>query len=557
MRFRTIFVFVALVTVLSLLAAQCAAPPTPEKIIETVVVKEEVEKIVTKEVEVEKEVEVIVTKVVKVEKEVVVTVEVPVEVPAEAEPAEIVVVVAEEPPNLDWGYVGTSHLPVTRNTYETLTTRDGQTGELIPQLAESWERIDDYTWRIKLKEGINFQDGEPFNAEAVVWNLTTLSDPELDKHVFQSLNQQLFVEAVDEYTVDVKTEEPDPIIPRRLYWAHMGSPKAVQADPDFQTMVGTGPYLLDEWVHGERIVLVADPNYREGEPEVKKITFVWREESSVRSAMVQAGEADIAAWLAPQDAGPIRTLGADIPETPFLRMDPTGPMSDIRVRRAICMAIDQDAIAQKIFGGYAVPATQIITPDVMGYNPDIEPYPYDPEAARALIEEARADGVPVDAEINIIGRTGIYANSTENMEAFQAWLAEIGLNASLTMKDVSAWLEDVRDKPVPSERYGIIQISHGNEAGEGIFTLMGYYRSDSSHNSVEDAEMDELIAAAAPLMGDERQAALAKAFAYEHDEMIQDCPLVHMQGLYGLSGRINWVPRFDQLILGKEISMAY
>ncbi len=554
MRFRTIFVFVALVAVLSLLAAQCGATPTPEKIIETVVVTQEVEKIVTKEVEVEKEVEVIVTK--EVEVEVVVTVEVPVEVPAEAEPAEIVVVVAEEPPNLDWGYVGTSHLPVTRNTYETLITRDGQTGELIPQLAESWEQIDDYTWRIKLKEGISFQDGEPFNAEAAAWNLNTLSNPETDKHVFSALGQQFVAEAVDEYTLDVTTEEPEPIMPRRLYWVHMASPKAIEADPEFQNMVGTGPYLLDEWVHGERIVLVADPNYWDGEPEVKKITFVWREESSVRAAMVQAGEADIAAWLAPQDAGPIRTLAADIPETPFLRLDPTGPMSDIRVRRAICMAIDQDAIAQKIFGGYAVPATQIITPDVMGYNPDIEPYPYDPEAARALIEEARADGVPVDTQINIIGRTGIYANATENMEALQAWLAEIGLDASLTMKDVSAWVEDVRDKPVPPERYAIIQLSHGNEAGEGIFTLMGYYQSDSTHNTVEDAEMDELIGTAAPLMGDERQAALAKALAYEHDEMVQDCPMVHIQGLYGLSGRINWVPPFDQLILGKEISIA-
>lgn len=547
-RYRSILVFVVLLAILSLSATQCSGPaPTPEKVVETVVVKEEVEKVVTQEVQVE------VTKEVQVEKEVIVTVQ----VPAPEEPAEVVVVIPNEPPNLDWGYVGTSHLPVTRNVYETLISRDGQTGELIPQLAESWERTDDYTWRIKLKEGIKFQDGEPFNAEAAAWNLTTLSKPELDKHVYSQLGQQFQVDVIDEYTIDLKTVEPDPIIPRRLYWVHMSSPKAVEADPEFQNMIGTGPYKLDEWVHGEKIVLVADPNYRDGEPEIKKMTFVWREESSVRAAMVQAGEADIAAWLAPQDSGPIRTLGANIPETPFLRMDPTGPMADIRVRRAICMAIDRDAIAQSIFGGYAVPATQIITPDVMGYNPDIEGYPYDPEAARALIEEARADGVAVDTTLNLIGRNGIYPNATENMEAIQAWLAEIGINATLTMKDVSAWIEDIRNKPVPPERLAIIQLSHGNEAGDGIFTAKGYYWSESTHNTIEDPTMDDLINTAAPLMDEARQEALAQAFAYEHDNIVQDCPMVHIQGLYGLSGRIDWTPPFDQLILGKDIKMMY
>ncbi len=538
MKSRSMLILLALAVVLSLLAAQCAAPATPQTVVETVVVKEEVEKVVTKEVE----------------KEVIVTVE----VPAPTEPAEIVVAIPEEPPNLDWGYVGLSHLPVTRNVYEVLVTRDPDTGELAPELAESWEQVDEYTWRFKLREGVTFGDGTPFNAEAAAWNVNALSNPELNKHVYPNFAQQYEATAVDEYTLEVKaTQDPDPIMPRRLYWAHMGSPAAIEADPEFQNLVGTGPYLFDEWVKGERIVLVANPNYWGGEPEIKKVTFVFRAESSVRAAMIQADEADIAAWLAPQDSGPIIALGANIPETPFMRFDPYPPLDDIRVRRAICMSIDRDAIAQQIFAGYAKPAALIITPDVVGYNPDVPVFPYDPEGARALIEEARADGVPVDKELTIIGRKGIYPNATEAMEALQAWMAEIGLNARLQMLETSAWVEQTLEKPQPPDRLGLIQSSHGNEAGDGIFTLLGYNKSGAQQNAFEDPKMDELIAAASPLTGEARQEAIAAAFAYEHENILQSCPMVHIQALWGVSGRLDWTPRFDNLVLIKTAKLKY
>jgi peptide/nickel transport system substrate-binding protein len=238
-----------------------------------------------------------------------------------------------------------------------------------------------------------------------------------------------------------------------------------------------------------------------------------------------------------------------------MRMDPYPPLDDIRVRQAICMSIDREALAQQIFAGYAKPASQVITTDVVGYNPDIPMWPYDPEAARALIEEARADGVPVDNELTIIGRKGIYANATEAMEALQGWLAEIGLNAKLQMLETSAWVDASLANPQPPDRLGLIQSSHGNEAGDGIFTLMGYYKSDATQNAFDDPKMDELIAKAAPLTGEERQKAIAEALAYQRDNMVQDCPMVHIQALWGLSERIDWTPRFDNMILVKEVKL--
>jgi peptide/nickel transport system substrate-binding protein len=213
------------------------------------------------------------------------------------------------------------------------------------------------------------------------------------------------------------------------------------------------------------------------------------------------------------------------------------------------MAINREAVAEQIFSGFATAATQLITPDVMGYNPNIPVWPYDPEQARALIQEAGADGVPIDLPLRIVGRIDMYANATKAMEDVQLWLAEIGLTATLDMLENSLWRELNLTQPIPKDRRAIFQSSHGNEAGDSIFTMLGYYYSSARKASFPDPTMDELISAAAPLTGEARQQAFANAFAYQHDAIVQDCPLVHLQAVWGLSERIEWMPRFDGLIL--------
>lgn len=484
---------------------------------------------------------------------------------------DVVIVIPEEPPHLDWAdCVGLLNAPVCLNGYESLLFRDGQTGALVGVLAESWEEVDETTWRFKLRQGATFHNGVPFNAEIAKWNLETQSNPENNMLAMQNLGgQQLFVEIVDDYTIDVSTENPDPILPRRLSFVMIGEPTALEADTEKRNMVGTGPYMLDEWVAGERIVLVANPDYWGGAPSVKKATFVWRTEPSVRAAMLQAGEADVAAWLAPQDALMARVVGVSIPETPFMYIDPNPPLDDLRVRKAICMSMDRDALADELFAGFAAPARELVTPDVLGYPADLPMWEYDPEGARALIEEARADGVPVDTEITIYGRKGIYPNATETMEALQLWLTDIGLNVKLQMLEVSAWREVNLDIPVPADRIGLTQSSHGNEMGDAIFTLQAYYgpygrdtwyqypdHAGGSRRPNIDPKLVELIDAATTLTEAEgRGEALAAAFKEHYENVVWSCPMIHIQDLWGVSERVDWQPRFDRFILVKEISL--
>lgn len=468
----------------------------------------------------------------------------PIEVTSsESDSYEIVVVLQSEPGSLDWNDLRAKTIPVSLNIYEPLVTRNSD-GDLEPLLAESWERMDDNTWRFYLRQGVNFHDGQSFDANTVATYADFFSTA-------QEWIGQISFEVIDTYTLDIRTELPDPILPARLYWLFLSA--SSELDPN-QEIVGTGPYKLETWNPGENIILLANPDYWGGEPAIKKVTFIWREDAPLRLAMFRAEDVDIAQALLPGEDPSIRLSVAEIPETPFIKLFPIPPLDDIRVRRAICIAIDREAMTEQIFSGFARPATQLITPDVTGYNPNILLRDYNPEQARAFIEEARNDGVPVDLEITLFAQSGTYPQQSQSMEFLQLWFAEIGLNVRLEETESSVRVERLSEI-VASEAPYISMSSHGNEGGDAIFTMGYYYHSTGGGVTFSNAVLDDLLTTATPLTGETRQEALAEIMAYQHDEIVQDCSLVHLQSVWGVSDRINWEPRFDGLILVKTISI--
>ena len=214
--------------------------------------------------------------------------------------------------------------------------------------------------------------------------------------------------ALDSHTLEIKTDKPEPLLPTLMGILAICSPNT-PLDKLTRNPIGTGPYKFVKWDAGTQIVLERFDGYWGKQPQVKKAIYVWRSESSVRAAMVVIGEADLAPDIARQDANrPDMDYSYLNSETTYLRIGGAWepPLNDRRVRMALNYAVDRDAIRGSILSKDVIPATQMIVPSIFGYNPDLKVWPYDPQKARQLLDEARKDGVPVDKEILLVGRIG-------------------------------------------------------------------------------------------------------------------------------------------------------
>ena len=195
-----------------------------------------------------------------------------------------------------------------------------------------------------------------------------------------------------------------------------------------------------------------------------------------------------------------------------------------------------------LFRGLGEPAAQLIPEGVVGFNSDLQLWPHDPEKARQLVNEARADGVPVDRQIRLIGRNSQFPGVTETVEVIQSELAEAGLNVKIEMMDTAAQLE-YQLQPFPANAGPFLAlIQHGNQAGDAAFSVDQYMRSDGAQSAFGTPAFDEQIAAAGRLTGEARQQAYAQIFADEPEKILQFAYIAHMRGILGKSSRVDYEP---------------
>jgi len=466
-----------------------------------------------------------------------------------AQDGTVTIVLSDEPSTLDpcqaqSNAVGRVNLG---NIVETLTRRDSATGELQPSLATSWTRVDDLTWRFQLREGVKFHDGTPFNAEAAKQSIDRAMNPNLTCEVRTKFfaNDQLEVTAVDDHTLEIKTGQPNPILPL-LMTTHTIHASGAPFDQPTREAIGTGPYRLVEWPAGQQIVLERYPDYWGDQPDVERAVFQWRSESSVRAAMVQQGEADLAPDIAVQDATGEFAQSYPNSETSRLNLDvEKAPMDDVRVRKAINHAIDREVMKGTILSEDVIPATQMILPQIDGYNPNLKVWPYDPEIAKELLAAAAADGVPVEAEIQFVGRIGHFPNATEFHEAIAAMLQDVGLNVQLEWVE-AAQKNRMQVKPFdPNRKPQILVDQHDNNRGDAVFTIPARYHSEGAQSKISDPVLDEMIDHAATLTDEERTAAWQRVAERIATEIIPDAILFHMVGYAAIGPRIQYDPSLE------------
>lgn len=465
---------------------------------------------------------------------------------------DVVIVLPEEPQSLELCESGSSIRRVTQhNVGEPLVFRDPQTQALSEGLSTGWEQVEPTIWEFSIREGVNFHDGSSLDAEAVAASLNRTWDVDLACGVGQQYFQgnTYTASAADDMTVRIETEALDAILPLRLSFLAISGPGTSLTEKSSEP-VGTGPYRFAGWARGENITLERFDDYWGEAPEVAGVEYQWRQESAIRAAMVQTGEADLALSVAAQDILPEdreaeRAISFPLPAVTLLRfdlVDPLQPLNDIRVRQAVNLAIDRQGFIDVVFNGEGQPANHVFSPSTIGYDDTVPQWDYNPDEARALIEAARADGVAVDTEIVIFGRLGVYENATEGMELVAAMLNDVGLNVRVEMLALQAWLGVLRSSYEPGRPTNMMQQSHENVTGDAIFTFNPQYAASGPFSALRDEFVNEHVDAAQGLSGEERAAALREISHYLYTEVIPDAPIAVTSSTIMLSERVNYAP---------------
>ncbi len=412
---------------------------------------------------------------------------------------------------------------------------------LKPRLAESWEQVDDKTWRFNLRQGVTFSDGSAFDAEDVKHSFERAGSSEITCEISRYYEGiEITPTVVDENTIDFATEPAQPILPLLLSLLTIvpsETPIEFTREP-----IGTGPYTLTDWQPGQSITLDRRADYWGEQPAVEKATYVFRADPSVRAAMVATGEADIAPSISAIDATTEMDKSYPNSETTYLRIDhAVPPLNDKRVREALNIGIDREAFIGSILAEGTEIATAINVPTTLGWNPDTKAWPYDPDRAKALLEEAAADGVPVDTEILLVGRTGNFPGATETFEAIQSMLSEVGFNIRLQMVEVAEH-EQYYSKPYVQDQPVLVGAQHDNSRGDPVFSAYFKYHSEGRQSGIVDEKADDLIDRATAATGEEREALWSELFGYIHDEVIADVLLFHMVGHARIGANVEFTP---------------
>lgn len=437
------------------------------------------------------------------------------------------------------------------NMFDMLVFRDKDLN-LVPWLATEWHMVDDHTWQFKLREGVEFHNGEPFNAEAVKFSIERLINPETGSPIVE-LRHVTGVEVVDEYTVNIRTKDPDPLIPNKLtmFGGVMVPPKYIQeyGDQHFAlNPVGTGPFKFVEWRRDSHLVMEANENYWGGAPEVPYLVFHSIPDDASRVAALQTGEIDITTNL-PADIVQVveRSPGIRAVSVPGLRVhylypdSRVEPLTNPLVRQAIAHAIDVDALIEAVLGGHGVRTDSMISSAMFGHNPDIPGYAYDPAKSRELLAQA---GYPDGFSMKFHATAGTYMKDRDVALAVTAMLNEVGIRTELEILEYGTFVDHlVNDTMAELYFIGVLAWTL-----DGTSNMQADVLSTGPYSRIRDSRLDELIFVAGTSMDQDTRFDTYQRIQEILHEEAYFVPLWTGNDIYGLNDRVDWTPRRNQLI---------
>ncbi|MBM9595430.1 ABC transporter substrate-binding protein [Roseitranquillus sediminis] len=432
--------------------------------------------------------------------------------------------------------------------WDSLIYKDPQTGEYVPHLAESWEIVDDTTIELKLREDVVFHNGEPFNADDVVFTVDYVTTETLPRDIFFLSG----AEKIDDYTVRLNLTEPFPPILDYLvnmlpiypdeYYAEVG-PDGMSREP-----VGTGPYRVTELAAGDRIVMEKFDDYfggAKGQPSIGTLEFRRIGEFNTQAIELMTGGLDWI-WRVPPDAAErleaapgIQVDAGELIRFGFIGLDAAGrsgdnPMTDVRVRRAINHAINREGIRDAMMGPGANLIDTACAPSQFGCIADqTVTYEYDPEKARQLLAEA---GYPDGFSTEIYGY-----RERPIVEAIIGDLAAVGIDVNLNYLQISA-LSPLREEgqlPMWYQAWGSTSIGD-------ILASTGHWFRHSVNDYARDDEVLALFEKGDTMDEDVRREAYAELLGII-SEQAYIVPMFTYALIYAYNDELNFTPSPDEV----------
>lgn len=459
-------------------------------------------------------------------------------------PEEFVVANELEPPDLMPGFAGYGPLLVTRQLYQTLVepriTLD-EAGQIlveeVPSLAERYEQVDPLRYRFFLRPDVRFHNREPFDATAVKASFDVQTDEELLAQLNRSNTLGRAVaacEIVDPMTVDFVATQPDNEIPLSRLRGMVLLPPKLLADAGFLSLaeqpVGTGPYRFESWTRGQDIRMRLFEEYWNPDgPNMPAVRFIVRTEASVRAQTVAAGEAHLAYNIGFEQAQAIEksVVGGGFQSTGIRLNNTKEPTSNPLLRKALNLAVDRQAIIDGIFYGQATPLA------FFGFQPvELEPYPYDPEQARALVEEAGLTGT----ELELVYGENRIPEEPQLIEVYTALFGEIGLKINPRRVEARQY-NDVSAAEFGQQPQMLIETTSSGNHGDIASGLRDKYGCEGSGTFCDpkwDAEFNELAA----LTGAEKEAKLQSIAERLHLEVYSRVWVAGVQQIHGIAPNV-------------------
>lgn len=514
---------------------------------------------------------------------------------APASARELTIGLSAEPSSMDPHFHNLSPNNQTRlNIFESLVAQD-ETQALMPRLAVKWEAVDDTTWRFSLRQGVKFSNGADFTAKDVIYSVCRVPTVKDSPSAFTTYTKAFAdMTAEDDHTLIIKTDAPAPLLPTEsVTWGILSASANGVTGPitfkregcegigeppqsaDFnkpEIAVGTGPYKLVSYTRGDRIVLERNDGYWGGKPDWDRIVMRPITSDGPRVAALLAGDVDLIEAPPVQDLARIEKSGFKVVKglsnrIIYLHMDQEGdtpgvsgtdgknPFLDAKVRAAFSKAINRKAIVERIMGGVAQAAGELLPAPMFG-TLGREPEAYDPEAAKKLLTEA---GYPNGFEVTLGTPNDRYINDEKVAQAVAQMLARIGVKVNVDATTASQFFS--RRNKLEFSFYLAGWGASTGEISSPLVSLVATFdkvtgRGATNSGRYSNPAMDELVAQALRTIDDGKRAELLR----QAQTLVLDdhgiLPLHFEVTTWAFKPDFDYKPRTDQYTLPFEVKLA-